>query len=411
MTGDKQYFPRSIEIETNTSCNRRCSYCPNSIYDRGLIENEKLMPTELFHKIIDELAEIGYNGRICPVFYGEPLLDKRIVGFMRYIRHKLPKSWIEIYTNGDFLTHKKYSQLLEAGVNRFVVTQHGEAIPDGVKNLYNYFKSNGCDLKKISIQNLYSGSKLLCNRGGLIHLSGVNPIPECANDWIPRIVINYEGDIILCCNDYFSEVKFGNINEKKLIEIWMDRTYRNIREDLQNQRYTLPICRKCLQNYDPIKTNKKIIDGKILSLEKYVNDYDFIDLKTLSYIQGTTAFNVDIIEFGDRIYLVEGPKEVKHGIEKILVIKGWAIDSSADSPASAVFAIFDTGQEYRAYSVHRPDVAKYFDKKNLKDTGFVFNIPLDDLSADSGKFRLKIISHDGGGYYYPTEQFSFRAGW
>ena len=30
-----------IDIETTTFCNRRCSYCPNSLFDRGLKENEK----------------------------------------------------------------------------------------------------------------------------------------------------------------------------------------------------------------------------------------------------------------------------------------------------------------------------------------------------------------------------------
>ena len=119
---------------------------------------------------IDELAEIGYHGRICPVFYGEPLLEKRLVDFMRYIRTKLPKSWIEIYTNGDLLTPEKYSLLQQAGVDLFFITQHDQTITEGVKNLYKYLKSNGYDLSRISYQKFYLGSKLLCNRGGLIHL-------------------------------------------------------------------------------------------------------------------------------------------------------------------------------------------------------------------------------------------------
>jgi sulfatase maturation enzyme AslB (radical SAM superfamily) len=47
-----------FDIETITTCNRRCSYCPNSIFERSLPKNEKLMDKELFEKIIDELAEI-----------------------------------------------------------------------------------------------------------------------------------------------------------------------------------------------------------------------------------------------------------------------------------------------------------------------------------------------------------------
>ena len=37
-----------LGIETITACNRRCSYCPNSLYDRGLLSNMKKMKTELY---------------------------------------------------------------------------------------------------------------------------------------------------------------------------------------------------------------------------------------------------------------------------------------------------------------------------------------------------------------------------
>ncbi len=405
------YFSRAVEIDINTSCNRRCSYCPNSIYDRGLIENEKLMSTELFYKIIDELSEIEYNGRISPVFYGEPLLDKRIVELMRYVRNRLPKSRIVMFTNGDYLTPAKYFELQKVGVDEFIITQHGQDIPEGIKSLYKLCESNDCDLNPITYQ-VYSPAIELYNRGGLLGLPVVSPVPTCAYDWVPRIVINHEGDVILCSNDYFSEVKFGNVQEKKLIEIWMDKTYRNLREDLRNQHYTLPICIKCLENYDTMKSKKVIIEAKKESLEKYTEDAsNQIDIRNLSEIPDITEFNVEYIKFHDRIYLIERPEGIVHGIDKIIVVKGWAVDSLACSPASGVFLVFDTGQEYRAYyPVSRPDVGTYFDKKNLSETGFVFNIPLDDLSPDSRFFRLKIVSKDGKGYYYPANKFSFTGG-
>lgn len=63
-----------IEIETITECNRKCVYCPNYQYDRG----KHLMSEKCYKKIIDELAGIGFRGRVSPHFYGEPLLDKRL---------------------------------------------------------------------------------------------------------------------------------------------------------------------------------------------------------------------------------------------------------------------------------------------------------------------------------------------
>src|SRR4030042_666457 len=51
-----------IDIETTTLCNRRCSYCPNSIFDRSIKKNEKTMHTKLFKKIINDLKIIKFTG-------------------------------------------------------------------------------------------------------------------------------------------------------------------------------------------------------------------------------------------------------------------------------------------------------------------------------------------------------------
>ena len=60
-----------IFIDTITACNRRCSYCPNSMHDRGSIKNMKKMPAKLFYKIkniliktfenIDDIISLGID--------------------------------------------------------------------------------------------------------------------------------------------------------------------------------------------------------------------------------------------------------------------------------------------------------------------------------------------------------------
>ena len=127
-----------INMETSTVCNRRCSYCPNSIYDRGLEKNKKDMPFWLFKKIIDELSEINFEGRLSPHFFNEPLLDERIFTLIKYAITKLPKARIVLYTNGDFLTPITYNALIEAGVSGFVITSH-----EGKHN--NNLESRGAD--------------------------------------------------------------------------------------------------------------------------------------------------------------------------------------------------------------------------------------------------------------------------
>ena len=400
----KDYFPRAIEIETTTSCNRRCSHCPNCIYDRGLKENEKLMPVALFHKIIDELSEIEYDGKISPVLYGEPLLDPRIGDLMRYVRKKLPDAKILVYTNGDFLSYRKYTELVEAGVDEFLVTQHDENTPAGITDLFTHFKDSTCLPVPVRYQ-VFAPATELYNRGGLVHLPAVNPVPGCTYDWIMRIVIDYKGDVIICNNDYFGSITFGNLQEERITDIWMDEKFRNIRKKLRNQEYIFPVCRKCTEHYNPEKTSTALLSAKIESLEFYdENPGDYIDIRAIPELPGTTEFNVECIEIHEKKYLLKGPAGISHGVDKILIIKGWAIDSSSGNPAAGVFITFDSGQIFRAYySLQRPDVAVNLHNENLGEAGFICYIPLADLPPGLHSFRLTIVSHDRTGYYPPPE--------
>ncbi len=77
----------SINLETYGYCNRKCNCCFNSdnYADRELGK----MDEDLYHKVIDELSEIKYAGRISPHFFGEPLMDKRITNLVSYNPKKI----------------------------------------------------------------------------------------------------------------------------------------------------------------------------------------------------------------------------------------------------------------------------------------------------------------------------------
>jgi GTP 3',8-cyclase len=236
-------FFSDLNIEINTSCNRRCHYCPNSVYDRGLIKNEKLMEEAVFKKIIDELAEIKFNGRISPQFYGEPLMDARLVGFMEYAKKKLPTAKIIIISNGDYLTIELLIKLTDIGVEDFLLTQHDRTMSANMKNLFAYLITNPKHKKKVKYLHFKENTPLF-NRGGLIKPRVPLNSPRCSYPRNP-LVIDYSGDVVLCCNDYLKNVVFGNIKTKKLTEIWFSKQYCDMRKKLRNLEFSLPICKKC----------------------------------------------------------------------------------------------------------------------------------------------------------------------
>jgi len=152
-----------VEIETITTCNRKCSYCPNSRYERG----NYLMDKHVFQKLICSLATMRFSGEIHPHFYGEPLLDKRLPEFMMYIKEKLPKSKIVIFTNGDLLTKNIFEKLIQSGVDEFFVTQHTPVMSKNLLELFDSMKKNPAVKYRIKHQ-YFSNETPLMNRGGLV---------------------------------------------------------------------------------------------------------------------------------------------------------------------------------------------------------------------------------------------------
>jgi len=240
-SGEYDLF-NSIALETTTYCNLRCKFCPNSIYERGLLKNRKLMDIKLFKKIIKELSYLNYNGSILLHFYGEPLTDKRLPELVKYIKTKIPEAKIKINTNGFLLTPKLYKQLLNKGVDSFFITQYGDIMPENIKMLLSSLPKE----HKIIYRQLNNDTGL-SNRGGEIKVSKCVDYekPVCTYP-TASLCIDYDGNIVLCCNDYHSSIKLGNVRNEKLLDIWRKPHYQKLRKEISKGIYTLPICQKCV---------------------------------------------------------------------------------------------------------------------------------------------------------------------
>jgi len=229
-----------IFIDTFTACNRRCFYCPNSKFERGLIENLRIMEEGLFYKVIDELAELRWRGEICPSFYGEPLLDERLPDLIMYARSKLTASTVNIFTNGDFLTLELYKKLVKVGVNVFTLTQHPGSPSPFIEDILKYRKEHGDD----NVAFYYRKLPVMNNRLGLVEArEEVRKICEIIDE--KKVGIHWDGEVIFCCNDYFLTIKVGNIKNEKLIDIWNKPWYKQIRKELRRGIFGSEICRKC----------------------------------------------------------------------------------------------------------------------------------------------------------------------
>lgn len=235
-----------VNIETTTHCNLRCKWCPNSKYDRGLKKNEKKMSEKLFKKIIGELAEIKFKGIIRPFFYGDPLVDERMPELIKYIKKKLPQGKVYLNTNGVALTVDLYKKLQEAGIDYLMISQYTKEMLPNVKEVFEYLKTRPKKENKAKYRLFNENAFIISNRGGEVDVPVIGERPFCAYPGHYDLTINYRGDVVLCCNDYHSKIKFGNVKDEKIMDIWKKPHYYKLRKEVRTGTYKLPICKKCV---------------------------------------------------------------------------------------------------------------------------------------------------------------------
>lgn len=240
---------KGIEFETTAYCNRKCSYCPVSMYPRPGDEDNRYMRDEVFQKILNDLQEIKFSGLVAPHLYGEPLTDPRIIEWMGRVRRALPKSTIKLVTNGDYLTPEKYHALIEAGVDYFNISKHGQKLPPVLEQLMSSLEDNERK-KRFFVTDFWADfnskqQKLLNTRGGEVGVTTEKKYNPIMCSYVVYPVINTFGDVILCCNDYHNEHKFGNVMERNLKDIWLDPKNLDTRKRIYKGHFDLKICQNC----------------------------------------------------------------------------------------------------------------------------------------------------------------------
>jgi len=217
---------KSIDIELNSDCNLRCHYCPNRDHYRG----QNYMPESMFLKIIDELAEIDFSGRVTPSLYGEPLLHPSIVPYMYHVRELLPKATIVMFTNGVKLDQEMYDSIVDS-VDQFRVTKHAD---------YDITAAGG----KMFVRD-FNQDVVLSNRCGLIDHPQAKSFHKACWGLTGQSFINYKGDFLLCCNDFHGEKPFGNVGNDRLVNLWAGYEFNKIKSEMKEGHFSLDICQRC----------------------------------------------------------------------------------------------------------------------------------------------------------------------
>lgn len=245
-----------IEFNLYGTCNRNCSFCPVSdplSYEK----KHEGITLQLFEKIVNDLVDVNYQGKILFSAYSEPLLHKDINTLISTAKQKLPLSRVEIVSNGDLLTAVKLKQLFDAGLDTISISMY-----DGDHQIEHFnamTASLGLDNTQVVLRRRYykdgNYGITISNRSGLINSneyrdeneSGINTLPLHEKCYYPfyMILVDYTGDVMLCPHDWSKKLSFGNVQDKSIWEIWEGKALNAIRYNLSNNNRNFFPCSKC----------------------------------------------------------------------------------------------------------------------------------------------------------------------
>lgn len=280
-------YPQSIDIQTQSGCNARCTFCgvgreQNKIHGR--------MSQELFEKIVDEVIEYPNLRRLDPYLLNDPLVDRTMPERLEYIARKRgnrshPK--VRITTNAGLLTEEMgYKLLCTEGLDEINISFHSiipevyermmpplkfdrvmgnilrfreqmdrfkgkkpkvtiwtvktQPVIDNLKNERAYWKKVGFGFKARKLDNRASED---IESLGLADRDFVR-VPFCV---IPfwRAWVMWNGDMIMCCVDQERSNLLGNCQDQSIREIWNDPRYRELRQRWRTRQLEGLLCDTC----------------------------------------------------------------------------------------------------------------------------------------------------------------------
>ena len=245
-------LPTEIEISESGTCNRTCSFCPRSAPD--FEDKKEFISNALHEKLCLELKEVNYKGTIRYSGFVEPLIDKNIFNLVKMVRTYLPKSNIEMVTNGDPLNLKRLNKLFESGLNKVLISAYDGK--EEATKLENLCKSANLNESQYIVRHRYYSEDqdfgiTLSNRAGLMENAEykINALKEPLKNpcYIPSYTffLDYQGDVLMCPHDWGKKVILGNLNNEKFIKIWFSKKSIGIRKMLNNANRNFMPCNIC----------------------------------------------------------------------------------------------------------------------------------------------------------------------
>ena len=255
---DRKY-PRHLFIETTSSCNLACTYCPREA-------RRDHMDFDLFRDIVREAHRYGSRSFSLHLF-GEPTLYPRWVEAVSFIKRLSRFHTVLLTTNGTTL-NARVDDLIVANPNQVFWTWRPEAVftPATKAKLRRWGKFRVRFIREVTPPAAYAEwadwpnveGRALHNYGGNISLgnwattSTAKPPPPagsmparwpCYHLWLAPAVA-WNGTLLLCCADPHQKEVLGTFPAMTVAQAWQSDRLKAIRQGHLEGEYK-GICATC----------------------------------------------------------------------------------------------------------------------------------------------------------------------
>lgn len=107
------FYPRYIEVEVSTLCNLRCKMCEHTYWK----EKDQMMSFDQLKNIVDQFPKLKWIGL---TGIGESFLNPDFSKMVDYVKKK--NLYLELYDSFSLINEKFAKGLIEAGVDRMIVS-------------------------------------------------------------------------------------------------------------------------------------------------------------------------------------------------------------------------------------------------------------------------------------------------
>lgn len=296
-------FPKVLQIQTQSFCNGECTICPYP--DLRGKQEQGVMTQELFEKIAHQAAQEPLLSYLTFALQNEPLLDGRVFKWVKYLKDLDRKKTISIISNGELISEFSVQEIIQSRLDVLVISLN--AYTEATFNIIN----KGIDYKKVikNINVLLShpvlkpkivlrfaltkiNEKEICeavrfwkkkgvrtdvayisNRAGTLgnyscykttRAPGMilkkmesrlwryyeNNILKCCFRPFFYMCVLFNGDVIVCCNDWNKTLVIGNAGQATLRSIWNADEMNRIRGLISERKFADIIsCGQCEKSY------------------------------------------------------------------------------------------------------------------------------------------------------------------